>query len=152
MPKASAPNAPWVEVWLSPQTTVMPGLGEPELRADDVHDALLGVVHRVERHAELGAVAAQRLHLGAGDLVGDRQLDVERGDVVVLGGQREVGPAHRPPGQPQPVEGLRAGDLVHQVQVDVEQVGLGPLAPADQVLVPHLLGQRASPRSDSPPR
>ena len=25
MPKASAPNAPWVEVWLSPQTTVVPG-------------------------------------------------------------------------------------------------------------------------------
>ena len=25
MPKASAPKAPWVEVWLSPQTMVMPG-------------------------------------------------------------------------------------------------------------------------------
>ena len=25
MPKASAPNAPWVLVWLSPQTMVMPG-------------------------------------------------------------------------------------------------------------------------------
>ena len=25
MPKASAPKAPWVEVWLSPQTIVMPG-------------------------------------------------------------------------------------------------------------------------------
>jgi len=25
MPKAMAPNAPWVEVWLSPQTIVMPG-------------------------------------------------------------------------------------------------------------------------------
>ncbi len=25
MPKASAPNAPWVAVWLSPQTMVMPG-------------------------------------------------------------------------------------------------------------------------------
>ncbi len=29
MPKASAPNAPWVEVWLSPQTTVMPGWVKP---------------------------------------------------------------------------------------------------------------------------
>ena len=29
MPKASAPNAPCVEVWLSPQTTVMPGWVSP---------------------------------------------------------------------------------------------------------------------------
>ena len=29
MPKARAPNAPWVEVWLSPQTIVMPGWVSP---------------------------------------------------------------------------------------------------------------------------
>ena len=29
MPNASAPNAPWVEVWLSPQTMVMPGWVKP---------------------------------------------------------------------------------------------------------------------------
>ena len=29
MPKASAPKAPWVEVWLSPQTMVMPGWVKP---------------------------------------------------------------------------------------------------------------------------
>ena len=29
MPIASAPNAPWVEVWLSPHTTVMPGCVSP---------------------------------------------------------------------------------------------------------------------------
>ena len=29
MPKASAPNAPWVEVWLSPQTIVFPGWVRP---------------------------------------------------------------------------------------------------------------------------
>ena len=29
MPKATAPKAPWVEVWLSPQTTVMPGCTSP---------------------------------------------------------------------------------------------------------------------------
>ena len=29
MPKASAPKAPWVEVWLSPQTMVMPGSVKP---------------------------------------------------------------------------------------------------------------------------
>ena len=29
MPNASAPKAPWVEVWLSPQTMVMPGWVQP---------------------------------------------------------------------------------------------------------------------------
>jgi hypothetical protein len=29
MPKARAPNAPWVLVWLSPQTIVMPGRVRP---------------------------------------------------------------------------------------------------------------------------
>ena len=29
MPKASAPKAPWVEVWLSPQTIVIPGWVRP---------------------------------------------------------------------------------------------------------------------------
>ena len=29
MPNASAPNAPWVEVWLSPQTIVLPGCVSP---------------------------------------------------------------------------------------------------------------------------
>ena len=29
MPKASAPKAPWVAVWLSPQTIVMPGWVTP---------------------------------------------------------------------------------------------------------------------------
>ena len=29
IPKASAPKAPWVAVWLSPQTMVMPGWVSP---------------------------------------------------------------------------------------------------------------------------
>ena len=29
MPNANAPNAPWVEVWLSPQTIVIPGCVSP---------------------------------------------------------------------------------------------------------------------------
>ena len=147
MPIASAPNAPWVEVWLSPHTTVMPGWVSPELRADDVHDALLDVAHRVQPDAELLAVAAQCLHLGPRDRVGDRLVDVDRRHVVVLGGDRQIGPVHRPAGQPQSVEGLRAGHLVDEVQVDVDQVRLprGTLAGAgdDDVVAPHLLGEGA---------
>ena len=123
MPNASAPNAPWVAVWLSPHTTVMPGQGAALLGSDDVHDALAGVAHREVDDAELLGVLAQHLDLAGRDRVGDRLVDVGGRHVVVLGGDGEVGPADRPTGEAQAVERLRAGDLVHEVQVDVEQVG-----------------------------
>ena len=63
------------------------------------------------------------------------------GDVVVGGGDGEVGPAHPAAGQADAVEGLRAGDLVDEVEIDVEQVGLARRA-AHHVAVPHLLGER----------
>ena len=40
MPKAKAPKAPCVEVWLSPQTISRPGQGQTLFRADDMDDAL----------------------------------------------------------------------------------------------------------------
>ena len=45
-------------------------------------------------------------------------------DVVVLGGDGEVGPADGAAVEAQAVEGLGRGDLVDEVEVDVEQVGL----------------------------
>ncbi len=63
MPKARAPKAPWVEVWLSPQTMVGAGQGEALLRADDVHDALPLVVETEVADAEAARVVGQRLHL-----------------------------------------------------------------------------------------
>ncbi len=59
MSKASAPKAPWVLVWLSPQTMVMPGWVKALLGPDDVDDALVGVAEGVERDAEVVAVARQ---------------------------------------------------------------------------------------------
>jgi hypothetical protein len=134
-------------------------LGQPELRADDVHDALVGVAHRVQPDAELGAVLAQRLDLGAGDRVGERAVrTVERGrggerhapavdpgggHVVVFGGDGQVGTAHLTAGLAQPVERLRAGHLVQQVKVDIEQIGLA-LRAAHHVGVPDFLGERTA--------
>ena len=89
------------------------------LGTDDVDDALAGVAHRVVGDAELGRVAAQRVDLLGRDLVGDRLVDVGGRDVVVLGGDGQFGTAHPSTRQAQPVEGLRAGDLVDQVEVDV---------------------------------
>ena len=123
------------------------GLSQAQLRTDDVHDPLLDIAERVQRNAELLAVVTQRIDLGLGDRIGDRQLDVLRRDVVVLGRQREIGTANRPVVRvPQTVEGLRAGDLVDEVEVDVEQVRLALRMP-DNVIRPYLLCQRASHRT-----
>ena len=56
---------------------------------------------------------------------------------TVRSGRRTVRPA-----EAQAVEGLGRGDLVDEVEVDVEQVGLA-VAGADDVAVPDLLAQRA---------
>ena len=59
MPKARAPKAPCVLVWLSPQTMVLPGCVSPSSGPDDVHDAAQLVAHVEQLDAELGAVALQ---------------------------------------------------------------------------------------------
>jgi len=115
------------------------GLRQTQLRPDHVHDALFDVAHRVQTHAELLGVAAQRLDLGARHRVGDRLVQIRGGDVVVLRRQGQVRPADPASGESKTVEGLRTGDLVDQVQVDEEQIRL-PLGLADDVIVPDLLG------------
>ena len=106
------------------------GLRQTQLWSDDVHDALLYVAHRVQADTELGAVAAQRLDLGSRDGVGDRLVDVDRRHVVVLGRDRQVRSAHGASGEAQSVERLRTGDLVNEVQVDVDQIGFARRAGA----------------------
>ncbi len=86
---------------------------------------------------EVGAVLAQGLDLGGRDRVGDRQQRVDGRDVVVLGGDGQIRAADGPAGQPQRLERLRAGHLVDEMQVDVEQVGFVVGTP-DDVGVPDL--------------
>ena len=110
------------------------------LGSDDVHDALAGMAHRELDDAELGSVLAQHLHLASGDGVGNRLVDVLGGHVVVFGGDGELGAPHRAAAEAQPVERLRAGDLVHEVEVDVQQIWLAGRGVYDMA-IPHLLGQ-----------
>ncbi len=118
------------------------GLGQAQLRSDDVHDALVGIAHLVQSDAEFLAVAAQGLHLQARHRIGDRLIDVDRRDVVILGRDGQVQTVHGPACHPQSVERLRAGDLVHEVQIDVDQVRLAGFGGHD-VVGPHLLRHRA---------
>jgi hypothetical protein len=46
MPCASAPKAPWVEVWLSPQTMVVPG----GVRPAPAHDVATPCARQARRH------------------------------------------------------------------------------------------------------
>ena len=131
------------------------GLGQAQLRTDGVDDPLVGVSQGVQPHPELGAVGAQGLDLSAAGDVGDRQVDVHSGRVVVLGGDRQVGTTHRAPGQTQPLEGLGAGDLVDQVKVDVQQVGGAVATLGHHMIAPDLLSEshshRLHPLSNSVP-
>ena len=116
------------------------GAGErqAELGSDDVDDALVSALHVIERHAELRAVLAERLDLPLRERVLDVELVLGR-DVVVEGGEGQVGPAHRPLGEPEAVERLRAGHFVDQVTVDVQQRGF--FRGVNHVTVPHLVKQ-----------
>ena len=122
------------------------GLREAKLGADDVYDTLLDAAERVQRHAELGAVRAQRLELGPRDGIGDRLVDVRGRNVVILCRQREIGTAHGTTGVAQAVEGLRARHLMDEVQIDVQQVRLA-VGTSNDVRIPDLLRQCASHRT-----
>ncbi len=117
------------------------GLSEAELWPDDMDDALLRITQRVQADAEVGAVATQRLDLRARHRVGDHLVDRACRRVVVLCRDREIRASNGPTGQPQPLERLRAGHLVHEMHVDVEQVGL-VVCTADDVSVPDLVRER----------
>ncbi len=83
------------------------GLGQAELRPNDVDDALLDVAERMEAYAEVGGVLAQGVDLGLRDGICDRLIPVDRGDVVVLGCEGEIGAAYGATGKAQAVESLR---------------------------------------------
>ena len=121
MPKASAPKAPCVDVWLSPQTIVMPGCVSAELGPDDVHDALLGRVEVVERDRRTRRSCASSFASCASACASTTASPRgKRRRRVVHRGHGALGAAHREAARAQAGEGLRRGHLVDEVQVDVE--------------------------------
>ena len=79
------------------------------------------------------------------DRIDDRQAAVGRGHVVIDGGHGPLGPANLAAGKPQPLERLRAGHFVDQLEIDVEN-RLFPRLGVDDVVVPDLLEHRAGSR------
>ena len=88
MPWASEPKAPWVEVWLSPQTMVVPGRVKPCSGPDDVDDALADVELVEVLDAEFLGVLGESRDLGRGFGIVDAVRAVGGRHVVVDHGQR----------------------------------------------------------------
>ena len=114
------------------------GLGQAQLRADDVNDALVGVTQGMQANAELLGVLTQGVDLGAARDICDGQVDVDRGRVVVLGRNRQIGAANLSSGEAQALECLGARHFVHEMEVNVEQVGGAVLPLGHDVVSPHL--------------
>ena len=141
IPKASAPNAPCVEVWQSPQTIVIPGCVSPSSGPITWTIPSLPLPVAFSGTPNSAQFARERVELRLRERVADR-AELRR-DVVVHRRDRQVGAAHRPAGEPQRLERLRARHLVDEVQVDVEQRRLArPLV--DDVRLPDPLEQRRS--------
>ena len=141
MPKASAPNAPCVEVWRVAAHERDAGQRQPLLGADDVHDALARLPAAEEGDAETPGVTVQIRHHGPDLGVGDLPRARLGGHVVVGGGQARVRPAYRAPLALETREGV-GGALVQQVAVHVEQgLAAGPFR--HHVTVPDLPEHRA---------
>ena len=125
------------------------GLGEAQLGANHVDDALVGVAQGVQAHAELLGVLAQSVDLGAARDVRDRLVDVDRRRVVVLGRDRQIGATHLASGEAQALKCLGARHFVHEMEVDVEQVGGAVLPLGHDVVTPHLFCHRSAHCSSS---
>ena len=137
MPWASAPKAPWVEVWLSPQTIVVPGRVKPCSGPMMWTMPCRAIELVVIFDAELARVLGQLLDLLAALRIGDAASAVGRLDVVVDDGERLLRRAHLAAGHPQALERLRARHLVDEMAVDIDeaQVALG----VEDMLVPDLV-------------
>jgi hypothetical protein len=72
MPKARAPNAPCVAVWLSPADNRLARLRRAELRTDHMHDAALLAAEAQQVDAELATVLLHFAHLAPGGFDLDR--------------------------------------------------------------------------------
>ena len=125
-----------------------PRLGDAQLGSDHVDDPAAVRAQGIQRHAELLAVGLQGLDLLAGELVGDHPRDrsVVGRDVVVGRGERLVGPPDLAAREAEPVEGLRRGDLVDEMEVDVDQARRRPRV-APRSCRTSSLGSSSVPRS-----
>ena len=113
----------WVRPCSGPITCTMPSLPVPVECSSMPNSAQLDL-------------SASSCFLAISSLDGARQSR----DGVIHRRHGALRPADAATGQPKPFEGLRRGDFVHEVEVDVEK-GDAVLVHVNDVVVPHLLEQ-----------
>ena len=116
--RRSPPARQCVEVWLSPQAMVMPGLRQPGLRADDMDDALVLAVGRPELDARVAAIALERGHHLFRHHVEERPLLRTGRHDVIDGGEGALGERHAPAVLAHHVERLRRRHFMDEVEAD----------------------------------
>ena len=139
IPKANAPSAPWVEVWLSPQTISRPGSVRPcsgpttctipcrrSLQAEQLDPMLGGVFIHLAHHAR---------NLRIADLVAGRS----RRHVMIRHAEGETGLGNRHAALRQPAEGVKRA-FMDVVAIDPEQ-RIAVLAAHDFVRGPKFIDQ-----------
>jgi hypothetical protein len=112
-------------------------LGDAQLRSDDVYDALVGMAEAVELDVMFFAVLDELLDLDAGELFLDGKVLVQGRHVMIRGGYDLFGPEDLDAAFVESVEGLRTGDFMYEVSVDIEYGGAA-LDGFDDVTVPDL--------------
>ena len=141
MPNASAPNAPCVDVWLSPQTIVMPGCVRPSSGPITCTMPSRPLPVANSRTPNSSQLRSQRLELRARERVRDR--------AVAASGRCD--PSSRPSGPAGAPAGRRAAAPRTPAATSPRGPGAGrrraaparPCGSRDDVRVPDLLEQRA---------
>src|SRR4051812_23227170 len=94
---------------------------QSKIWTEHMNDALFRRFDIEKLNAELFAVLAQRFYLEKRDLILNGQGTIGSGNVMVDCGKRQVCSANRPAGCTKTLEGLWRSDLVHKVQIDIQQ-------------------------------
>src|SRR5437016_479833 len=116
-------------------------LRDAELRANDVHDALILAAHVEEAEAGFAAVFLQGIELKLSVVVEDGQSAVSGGDGMVHDRESEIGAADFAAFGAKPGESLGGSAFVNEVAVNVDDRGLAGLL-VDDVGVPDFLIER----------
>ena len=124
------------------------GLGDAQLRADDVHDALIFAVHVEQTHAGFAAIFFEGVELELGVLVENGQGAVGGGNGMVHHREGEIGAANLAAFGAKTGEGLRRGAFVNEVAVNIDDGRLAGLF-ANYVGVPDFLVEGFGWHSDS---
>src|SRR5690242_16992850 len=104
-----------------PANDCHPRLSQAQFGPDHVHNSLIGRIDVVERHAKFAAILLQGFNLAGCARVMDRSSAGFSRNVVIHGGDGSSGLAHTPSRGTQPVECLRRGDLMYQMQIYVQE-------------------------------